>query len=127
MTKTKAKSNVYIKSVIVLTVICLVISAALAFANHVTLPIIEEGAALRAEAARKEVLPQEINGRRVLFPKGSTEFLFTSGEWAYYLEDVGKVSQARLYELFLPCLILYVHKRFPQRFYREIFLYLYRL
>ena len=52
----------------------------------------------RGGRVRKETLPQEINGRRVLFPKGSTEFLFTSGDWAYYLEDMGKVSQARLYE-----------------------------
>lgn len=52
----------------------------------------------RGGRVRKEALPREVNGRRVLFPKGSTEFLFTSGDWAYYLEDMGKVSQARLYQ-----------------------------
>lgn len=47
----------FVLPVIVLTAICLVISAALALTNRVTEPIIIEAALLRAEAARVEVLP----------------------------------------------------------------------
>lgn len=65
--------------------------------NHVTTMDFADGIP-RGGRVRKEALPQEINGRRVLFPKGSTEFLFTSGKWAYYLEDLGNESQARLYQ-----------------------------
>ena len=46
-----------IKSVIVLTVICLVISGALAVVNSFTAPLIEEAAIARENASRQEVLP----------------------------------------------------------------------
>lgn len=48
----------FVKPILVLTLICLVISAALAFTNHKTAPIIEEAERLKAEEARKEVLPE---------------------------------------------------------------------
>ena len=47
-----------IKCVCVLTVICLVISAALAVVNSVTSPIIEAATLERETASRKQVLPQ---------------------------------------------------------------------
>ncbi len=46
-----------IKPIIVLSVICLVLSAALAFTNNVTAPIIADAEKAAAEAARAEVLP----------------------------------------------------------------------
>jgi len=49
--------NDFGKPIIVLMCICLVMSAALAFTNDVTAPIIEKAAAEKAEAARMEVLP----------------------------------------------------------------------
>lgn len=56
---TKLKDNKqYIMCVVVLTVICLFISAALAVVNKVTLPVITEAAAARAEEARIQVLPE---------------------------------------------------------------------
>ena len=49
--------NDFVKPIVVLMLICLVIAAALAFTNKTTAPIIEETQRLKAEAARKEVLP----------------------------------------------------------------------
>lgn len=56
---TKLKENrQYIMCIVVLTVICLFISAALAVVNRVTLPVITEANAIRAEEARIKVLPE---------------------------------------------------------------------
>lgn len=58
---TKSKSSVkadFVMPILVLTLICLVMSALLAFTNKVTEPIIEETEAAIAEAARAEVLPE---------------------------------------------------------------------
>ncbi len=44
--------------IVVLTLICLLITAALAFTNHITAPIIIETQRAVAEQARKDVLPQ---------------------------------------------------------------------
>jgi len=55
------KSNVktdFIAPIAVLTLICLVMAALLAFTNDVTAPMIEKTNAERAEAARVEVLPE---------------------------------------------------------------------
>ena len=49
--------NDFVKPILVLTLICLVISAALAFTNQKTAPIIAEAERVKAEQARKEVLP----------------------------------------------------------------------
>ena len=46
------------KSIIVLTVICLVISGALAVVNSFTAPVIAAGAIERENASRQEVLPE---------------------------------------------------------------------
>ena len=48
----------FIAPIVVLALICLVISAALAYTNSVTEPIIEQDALDRAEAARIEVMPE---------------------------------------------------------------------
>lgn len=58
MTKSKKKMPDGAKCVVVLAVLCLVISAALAFTNQMTYPVITEGATERAEQARVEALPQ---------------------------------------------------------------------
>ena len=50
--------NEFIKPVVVLTVICIVVSAALAAVNGITAPIIAEAAAKAADAARYELLPE---------------------------------------------------------------------
>ena len=47
----------FISPILVLTLICLVISGALAFTNNVTAPIIADAAAIRETAARFEVIP----------------------------------------------------------------------
>jgi len=52
------KTGTLIKSIVVLTVICLVISAALAVVNSFTAPIIAAAAAERENASRQQVLPQ---------------------------------------------------------------------
>lgn len=55
------KSNVradFVAPILVLTLICLLCSAILAFTNNVTAPIIEETEASIAAAARKDVLPE---------------------------------------------------------------------
>lgn len=48
----------FVMPIVVLTVICLVVSAALAFTNDKTAPIIEETARKTAEQARIEMLPE---------------------------------------------------------------------
>lgn len=58
---TKSKSNVkadFVMPILVLTLICLVMSALLAVINNVTAPIITETENAIAEAARAEVLPE---------------------------------------------------------------------
>lgn len=47
----------FVLPILALTLICLLISAALAFTNSFTAPVIEKAAAERAEAARSEVIP----------------------------------------------------------------------
>lgn len=54
-------NRVLIKSVIVLTVICLVISGALAVVNSFTSPIITEAAVERENASRQLVLPEAVS------------------------------------------------------------------
>ena len=57
MTKTSNVKADFVQPIVVLTLICLVMSLALAYLNSVTKPIIEETEAQIAEAARSEVLP----------------------------------------------------------------------
>ncbi len=49
--------NDFVKPILVLTLICLFITAALAFTNQKTAPVIAETERAKAEAAQKEVLP----------------------------------------------------------------------
>lgn len=48
----------FVMPVVVLTVICLVITAALAVTNNFTAPVIAKASAERAEAARSEIIPE---------------------------------------------------------------------
>lgn len=48
----------FVAPILTLTLICLIVSALLAFTNNVTKPIIDETEAAIAEAARSEVLPE---------------------------------------------------------------------
>ena len=57
------------KPFLVLTVICLAVSALLGFTNYVTKPVIEENAARQAEETRRAVLP-EADGFTELDPSG---------------------------------------------------------
>jgi len=50
--------NDFVKPILVLTIICLIITAALAFTNEKTAPIIVQAEKAKAEAAQKEVLPE---------------------------------------------------------------------
>ena len=54
--------NDLLKPVVVLTTICIVVSGLLAFTNNVTAPIIAKNAALAADAARIELLPEAVDG-----------------------------------------------------------------
>ena len=72
------KSNVkndFVLPILVLCVICLVTSTALAFTEKATTPIIEAAAAAAAEAARLEVLPGATSFEQVILepmPEGVT-------------------------------------------------------
>ncbi len=60
MTEQKAKGAFFremVRPFLVLTVICLAVSALLAYTNYVTKPVIEQNEALKAEETRREVLP----------------------------------------------------------------------
>lgn len=48
----------FVLPILVLTLICLVITALLAVTNNYTEPVIRQGAEERAEAARSEIIPQ---------------------------------------------------------------------
>ena len=54
------------KPVVVLTLICVVVSGALAVANRVTAPIIEDATRRAQEAARLELLPEAEGFKRML-------------------------------------------------------------
>lgn len=58
MTKTSNVKTDFVQPILILTVICLVASALLAWINGITKPIIEETEAAIAAEARKEVLPE---------------------------------------------------------------------
>ncbi|MEG1782076.1 MAG: FMN-binding protein [Oscillospiraceae bacterium] len=62
MKKSNSTWNDILKPIVVLTVICLVVSALLGATNGVTAPIIEKNAALAADAARIELLPEATDG-----------------------------------------------------------------
>lgn len=62
MKKSNSVWNDLLKPVVVLTVICIVVSAALAAANGITAPIIAKNAALAADASRIELLPEATDG-----------------------------------------------------------------
>ena len=47
----------FVKPILVLFLLCLLVSGALAVGNSLTRPVIEEAAAQRAEAARREIIP----------------------------------------------------------------------
>lgn len=49
--------NTSVKSIVVLTAICIVVVALLAAVNHVTRPVIEKNALLAEQASLREVLP----------------------------------------------------------------------
>lgn len=64
-----AKKSVFVKPIVVLTVICLAMSAVLSFTNSVTKPIILAAEKATQEAARKEVLP-DADGFETMEVKG---------------------------------------------------------
>ena len=60
------KKNGGVKAVIVLTVICLAVTALLAVTNHITSPIIKETLAKRISESLASVLPDSGDGVEVL-------------------------------------------------------------
>lgn len=60
--KNNSTWNDILKPVVVLTVICIVVSGLLGLTNNVTAPIIAKNAALAADAARIELLPEATDG-----------------------------------------------------------------
>lgn len=76
----------FVMPIVVLTLICLVMTAALAFTNSVTEPKITADKAARAEAARTEIIPEaegfeliEIDG----LPEGVTEAYKSTNDVGY--------------------------------------------
>ena len=49
--------NDFVMPILVLSILCLLVSGVLAIGNRYTQPVIEEAAALRAEMARRDVIP----------------------------------------------------------------------
>ena len=78
--------NDFVMPVLVLALVCLVMSGALAVGNGITRPIIESAAADRSEKAMKDIIPQadafiRIEGRG--FPKTITEAYKTGNDTGY--------------------------------------------
>lgn len=65
------KLNENVKSVIVLTVICLVVTALLAFTNSFTSPIIGKTRAEKIQKSLKSVLPNAEGFEEVVLPEGA--------------------------------------------------------
>ncbi|MBO6060692.1 MAG: FMN-binding protein [Clostridia bacterium] len=63
--------NDKIKSVIVLTVICLVVTALLAVTNSITAPIIKDAREKKIESSLREVLPDMYSIRTAQLPEGT--------------------------------------------------------
>ena len=74
--------NKIVKPIVVLSVICVVITGALALTNDVTKPIIEEATRRAQEAARMELLPDATGFTQV-------EGISVSGVSAVYVADNG--------------------------------------
>jgi len=76
----------FVLPILILSLICLVVSGALAFVNNLTYPVIENAAAQRAAAARREIIPHadgfellEIDG----LPKRITEVYRTTNNTGF--------------------------------------------
>ncbi len=77
-----------IRPVLVLTLICLVVTALLAFVNQETMPVIQKAEEAAAAAARTEVLPQAKQFERIEnvdLPEGVTEVYKGSGHSGYVI------------------------------------------
>lgn len=65
------KMNDKVKSVIVLTAICLIVTALLAVTNHFTAPIIKEARDKKVEHSLKTVIPEMYSLRDAEIPEGA--------------------------------------------------------
>lgn len=82
--------NDLLKPVVVLTVICIVVSAALAAVNGVTAPIIAEAAAKAADAARIELLPEADGFEKIeVEVDGVTEMYKATNDVGYVISAQG--------------------------------------
>ena len=82
--------NDLLKPVVVLTVICMVVSAALAAVNSVTAPIIAEAAAKAADAARYELLPEADGFEKIeVEVEGVTEMYKATNDAGYVISAQG--------------------------------------
>jgi len=90
----------FIMPILVLAVICIVVSGALAFVNNLTLPVISDAANERAINARRSIIPQA-EGFELLTVEGlpkrilevykathNTGFIFTISTHGYSPEDI---------------------------------------
>lgn len=82
--------NDLLKPVVVLTVICAVVSAALAGVNNITAPIIAEAAAKAADAARYELLPEADGFEQIeVEVEGVTEMYKATNDAGYVISAQG--------------------------------------
>ena len=82
--------NDLLNPVVVLTVICIVVSAALAAVNGVTAPIIAEAAAKAADAARIELLPEADGFEEIeVEVEGVTEMYKATNDAGYVISAQG--------------------------------------
>ena len=83
--KSSAKND-FVMPIVVLTVICLVITALLAVTNSVTEPVITKASQERAQAARSEIIP-EADGFELMeiedLPASVTEVYKTTNDTGY--------------------------------------------
>ena len=82
--------NDLLKPVVVLTIICAVVSAALAAVNNVTAPIIAEAASKAADAARIELLPEADGFEKIeVEVEGVTEMYKATNDAGYVISAQG--------------------------------------
>ena len=93
--------NDKIKSIIVLTVICLVVTALLAVTNSFTSPIIEEARAEKVQASLSTVLPEASGFTEVELPENApstvkSAYKAADGSWAVVLATRSAYSSGDL-------------------------------
>lgn len=92
MKKSGSAKNDFVMPIVVLTVICLVITALLALTNSATEPVIRQAALERAEAARAEIIPEADGFELLVIEEILDEEVLELGEFPETVTEVYRAT-----------------------------------